>query len=46
MDGLGDVVPEAQCAVRFRSEELFGAAREPHFWVFVDLLESYLEEPA
>ena len=46
MDGLGDVVPEAQYAVRFRSEERFGPAREPHFWVFAGLLESYLEEPA
>ena len=45
MDGLGDVIPEAQYAVRFRSEELFAAGREPPFRVLVDLLESCLEGP-
>jgi hypothetical protein len=33
-------------AVRFASGDLFGAGEEPAFSVFVDLSESYLEEPA
>jgi nitrile hydratase beta subunit len=41
-----DAPPEALYAVRFSSEELFGAGGEPHFHVFVDLAESYLEEPS
>lgn len=38
--------PEALYAVRFRSADLFGDGAEPPFHVFVDLSESYLEEPA
>jgi hypothetical protein len=34
--------PEALYAVRFCSEDLFGAGGEPPFYVFVDLSESYL----
>ena len=52
-DQLADAVargeeapPEAVYAVRFCSEDLFGAGGEPPFRVFVDLSESYLEEPA
>jgi nitrile hydratase len=52
-DRLADAVargeeapPEALYAVRFRSEDLFGAGAERPFHVFVDLSESYLEEPA
>lgn len=41
-----DAPPEALYAVRFCSEDLFGAGGEPPFHVFVDLSESYLEEPA
>ena len=37
---------EAVYAVRFASEDLFGPGREPPFHVFVDLSESYLENPA
>jgi nitrile hydratase len=37
--------PEAVYAVRFSSADLFGAGGEPAFQVFVDLSESYLEEP-
>lgn len=52
-DRLADAVargeeapPEAQYAVRFCSADLFGVGAEPSFHVFVDLSESYLEEPA
>jgi len=38
--------PEAVYAVGFSSADLFGAGGEPAFQVFVDLSESYLEEPA
>jgi nitrile hydratase beta subunit len=38
--------PEAVYAVQFSSGDLFGAGREPAFQVFVDLSESYLEEPS
>jgi nitrile hydratase beta subunit len=48
-DQLADAVargeeapPEALYAVRFCSEDLFGAGSEPPFSVFVDLSESYL----
>jgi nitrile hydratase subunit beta len=51
-DGLPDMVArgeqapsEAVYAVRFRSSDLFGSDAES-FHVFVDLSESYLEEPA
>jgi nitrile hydratase beta subunit len=37
-----DAPPEALYAVRFCSEDLFGAGEEPPFRVFVDLAESYL----
>ncbi len=35
---------EAQYAVRFRSDDLFGRGDEPPYRVLVDLSESYLEE--
>ena len=38
--------PEAVYAVGFSSADLFGVGGEPAFQVFVDLSESYLEEPA
>jgi nitrile hydratase len=52
-DRLADAVargeeppPEAVYAVRFGSADLFGPEGEAPFHVFVDLSESYLEEPA
>jgi nitrile hydratase beta subunit len=52
-DRLADAVargeeapPEALYAVRFRSADLFGHGAEAPFHVFVDLADSYLEEPA
>jgi nitrile hydratase beta subunit len=38
--------PEAVYAVGFSSADLFGPGPEPLFHVFVDLSESYLDEPA